>query len=417
MKNKICMASRLIHALILMMGFSATALAQTDFWEPVKGALAGQVLALAVGPNDLIFAGTNIGVARSVNDGDSWEADLPGRAVLAFAINDAGHIFAGTIGRGVYRSTDQGKTWSEVNNGLTNTLVLALIINSEQHLFAGTYLGGVFRSTDNGDTWEPVNDGLTESFVPELAVDSAGHLFAGTDAGVFRSTNNGDSWSLSNSGLPPGRVFALAVNAADHIFAGTDSGVFRSTNNGNSWDELNIGLNAPSVPALAINAAGHVFAAVAESAGGGVFRSLNNGDHWEPVNAGLPQVTVFAFGFDRQGRILAGTDSSGVFRSIGTTTAVEEDGGDRPLSFALAQNYPNPFNPSTTITFDLAKPVPVKLRVFDVTGREVAVLVDQVLQSGSYKVTFTPKGLANGVYFYRFEAGEFIQTKKLILLM
>jgi hypothetical protein len=126
---------------------------------------------------------------------------------------------------------------------------------------------------------------------------------------------------------------------------------------------------------------------------------------------------VFTLGFDRQGRILAGTDSSGVFRSIGTTTSVDEDGGDISLSFTLAQNYPNPFNPSTTIPFDLAQRVSVKLRVFDVTGREIAVLVDQVLQPGSYKVTFTPKGLANGVYFYRLEAGEFIQTKKLILLM
>jgi ligand-binding sensor domain-containing protein len=416
MKKKICITRRLIHALILTAGFTATAFAQTDFWEPVHGTLAGQVFALAVDRNGVIFAGTNIGVARSVDDGDSWQADLPGRAVLAFAINNAGHIFAGTIGRGVYRSTDQGKTWSEVNNGLTLPLVLALVINSDQHLFVGTYLGGVFRSTDNGDTWAPVNDGLTETFVPELAVNSAGHLFAGTDAGVFRSTDNGDSWSLNNNGLPAGRVFALAVNAADHIFAGTDSGVFRSTNNGNSWEELNIGLNAPSVPALGINAAGHVFAAVAEMDGGGVYRSLNIGANWEPVNAGLPQATVFSFGFDRQGRILAGTDSSGVFRSIGTTTSVDEDGGDIPLSFALAQNYPNPFNPSTTIAFDLTKPAPVKLKVFDVTGREVAVLANQVFQAGTHKIVFTPNGLADGVYFYRIEAGEFAQTKKLTLL-
>jgi photosystem II stability/assembly factor-like uncharacterized protein len=415
MKKKICITSRLIHVLILTVGFAATALAQTDFWEPVNGPLAGQVLALTVDRNDVILAGTNIGVARSVDDGDSWEADLPGRAVFAFAINDAGHIFAGTIGRGVYRSTDQGETWSEVNNGLTNTLVLALIINSDQHLFAGTYFGGVFRSTDNGDTWEPVNDGLTESFVPKLVLDSAGHLFAATDAGVFRSTDNGDSWSLSNTGLPPGRVLALAVNAADQIFAGTASGAFRSTDNGDSWDEINLRLNAPSIPALAINAAGHVFAAVTGSDGGGVFRSLDNGDNWEPVNAGLPQVTVLSLGFDRQGRILAGTDGDGVFRSIGTTTSVD-DAGDPPLAFALAQNYPNPFNPSTTIAFDLDKSAPVKLRVFDVTGREVAVLANQVFQAGTHKIVFTPNGLANGVYFYHIEAGEFTQTKKLILL-
>lgn len=334
MKKKICIASRLIHALILTAGFAATAFGQTDFWEPVKGPLAGQVLALAVDRNEVIFAGTNVGVARSVDNGDSWEFDLPGRAVLALAINDAGHIFAGTIGRGVYRSTDQGETWSEVNNGLTMPLVLALIINSDQHLFAGTYFGGVFRSTDNGD----------------------------------------------------------------------------------SWEETNIGLNAPSIAALAINDAGHIFAAAPGINTGGVFRSLNNGDNWEAVNSGLPQANVFALGFDRQGRILAGTDGDGVFRSIRTTTSVDEDAGDLPLSFALAQNYPNPFNPSTTITFDLAKPSPVKLKVFDVTGREVAVLADQIFQAGTHRIVFTPNGLTDGLYFYRIEAGEFAQTNKLTLL-
>ncbi|MCI0748648.1 MAG: T9SS type A sorting domain-containing protein [Verrucomicrobia subdivision 3 bacterium] len=97
-------------------------------------------------------------------------------------------------------------------------------------------------------------------------------------------------------------------------------------------------------------------------------------------------------------------------------TSVDDDGGDVPLSFALAQNYPNPFNPATTIAFDLTERTLVKLRVFDVTGREVAVLADQVFQAGTHKIVFTPIGLANGVYFYRIEAGEFAQTKKLTLL-
>ncbi|NUO79504.1 T9SS type A sorting domain-containing protein [candidate division KSB1 bacterium] len=93
---------------------------------------------------------------------------------------------------------------------------------------------------------------------------------------------------------------------------------------------------------------------------------------------------------------------------------LQQTGGARRLSaFALAENYPNPFSPSTTIAFDLAERAPVKLRVFDMTGREVAVLANQVFQSGIYKI---PNGVVDGVYFYRIETGEFAQTKKFTLL-
>lgn len=414
MKKKICIASRLIHALILTAGFTATAFAQSDFWEPVKGPLVGPVAAIVTDRNEVIFAGTFVGIGRSTDAGDSWSVDLSGIPVGALAINNAGHIFAGTFGNGVFRSTDHGDTWNAINNGLTQNFIFALAINSAQHIFAGTFDGGAFRSVDHGDTWEPVNAGLTETFVDALVINSAGHLFAGTDSGVFRSTDNGDSWSFSNAGLPEAHIFALALNTADHLFAGTSGGgVFRSADSGNTWDDVNTGLNATQVRALAINVAGHLFAGT----NGGVFRSLNNGDTWDAANTGLPDTLVLTLGLDSQSHILAGTSGNGVFRSVGTTTRVDENAGAIPPSFTLAQNYPNPFNPSTTIAFDLAKLAPVKLRVFDVTGREVAVLVDQVFQAGSYKVVFTPSGLTSGVYFYRIEAGEFAQTKKLTLLM
>lgn len=415
MKKQIYMVSRFIHALLLTAAFAATAVAQTDFWEPVKGSLTGPVLAIAMGKNDVVFAGTAVGIGRSTDHGDSWHVDLSGIPVNALAVNNAGHIFAGTFGQGVFRSIDHGDTLIAINNGLTNKFIFALAINSAQHIFAGTFDGGVFRSVDNGNTWEAVNDGLTETFVAALATNSDDHLFAATASGIFRSTDNGDSWEFSNAGLPEALVYALAVNAADHLFAGTgDHGVFRSTNNGDSWDDLNIGVDVRTVRALAINAAGHIFAGEAGVVGG-TFRSLSNGDTWEPVKAGMPPTPVLALRFDSQNRIWAGTDA-GVFRSIGNTTAVDEDRSIMPSSFALAQNFPNPFNPSTIIAFDLAQPTPVKLKVFDVTGREVAVLTNQVFQAGAHKIVFTPNGLAAGAYFYRIEAGEFAQTKKLTLL-
>jgi hypothetical protein len=87
-----------------------------------------------------------------------------------------------------------------------------------------------------------------------------------------------------------------------------------------------------------------------------------------------------------------------------------------PTNFALHQNYPNPFNPSTMITFDLPKAEHIALRMFDLLGREVAVLEDGLMQAGTYRVRFDGSHLASGIYFARLEAGKFSQTKKLVLL-
>ncbi|MEK7251079.1 MAG: T9SS type A sorting domain-containing protein [Bacteroidota bacterium] len=86
-----------------------------------------------------------------------------------------------------------------------------------------------------------------------------------------------------------------------------------------------------------------------------------------------------------------------------------------PFAFALHQNYPNPFNPTTTIRYDLPSAGLVSLEVFDILGREVRTLVNEKLQAGSYERTFDASGLASGVYFYRLNAGPFLQTRKFIL--
>lgn len=97
-------------------------------------------------------------------------------------------------------------------------------------------------------------------------------------------------------------------------------------------------------------------------------------------------------------------------------TSVEQISSTLPKEFRLRQNYPNPFNPSTTIQFALPKFTSVRLKVFDLLGREVTTLVDEELQPGEYKVTFEAEGLPSGVYFYQIQAKGFVRTKKLMLL-
>ncbi len=124
------------------------------------------------------------------------------------------------------------------------------------------------------------------------------------------------------------------------------------------------------------------------------------------------------------GRFIAGEGYNG---STGAEDAFRLDVGTLsvqtrypvPIELVLYQNYPNPFNPSTKIRFSIpvgTGHVPSILKVYDVLGREVATLVNENLQPGSYEVTFDGTGLASGVYLYRLRAGKFMQTKRMLLL-
>lgn len=98
-------------------------------------------------------------------------------------------------------------------------------------------------------------------------------------------------------------------------------------------------------------------------------------------------------------------------------TSVEQIENDLlPTEFRLEQNYPNPFNPSTTIQFSVPQASNVTIRIYDILGREVAMLIDEEYQPGQYKVIFEAGQLASGLYVYRILAGDFNESKKLMLL-
>ncbi|MBI3766091.1 MAG: T9SS type A sorting domain-containing protein, partial [Ignavibacteriales bacterium] len=87
-----------------------------------------------------------------------------------------------------------------------------------------------------------------------------------------------------------------------------------------------------------------------------------------------------------------------------------------PIEFALQQNYPNPFNPATTISFNLPSKSFVSLKVFNALGEEVSVLLSEVLPAGTYAPQWNAENLASGVYFYRLQAGNLVETRNLLLL-
>ena len=108
--------------------------------------------------------------------------------------------------------------------------------------------------------------------------------------------------------------------------------------------------------------------------------------------------------------------STDVFEFSTMVTSVADDEHVVPDRFELGQNYPNPFNPTTNFEFRIANRELVTLKVFDVLGREISTLVNEMRRAGVYKVHWDASLLPSGVYFYRLEAGAFVETKKMVLM-
>jgi len=153
---------------------------------------------------------------------------------------------------------------------------------------------------------------------------------------------------------------------------------------------------------------------------------LNNGDAtFQRLNnyvAGKGCNSVFASDFDNDGDIdLAisngSSDNVSVLHNQNILTGMDEPNEILLLyNFSISQNFPNPFNPTTKISWQSPVASHQTLKVYDVLGNEVATLVDEFRNAGSYNVDYNASKLASGVYFYRLQAGDFVQTRKMILL-
>jgi len=125
----------------------------------------------------------------------------------------------------------------------------------------------------------------------------------------------------------------------------------------------------------------------------------------------------FTFNFNKQPNGFEFDPGRNIVLKAGTTTiGVENISSEIPGTYSLKQNYPNPFNPVTTIKYDLPKDALVQLEVFDILGKKITTLVNENKTAGSYELYFNATTLASGVYVYKLQAGDFISSKKMILL-
>ena len=287
------------------------------YWN-VKGADVPwtNIQALGAG-NSTIFASANNGVVsgpiyslyRSTDDGASWtyaSSGLGNNSVNSFAFNGDAQIYAGTA-YGVFVSTNDGGSWNSA--GLVNESISAITVvptvTGGTYIFAGTR-NGVFRSTNEGASWSSVGAGLSDTIVTALTIYQKAigtpDILAGTQGGrVFTSNDYGDVWTDVSSGLISGPwewgdweadVSSLTVVESD-FFACTNAGLFVSTDAGGEWQPADNGItNSLTINALAVTSSGNGTSIFAGSFPSGVFLSTDDGSHWWAVNDGINSIDI-----------------------------------------------------------------------------------------------------------------------------
>ncbi len=384
---------------------------QGDSWEPLTNGLRDLSLTTIDINDDDILVGSDCGnIYFSTNRGNQWIPiyNLPSQSNITtvnWGMNKS--MYVGTYEDGLFYSSNMGLSWASINNGLENKRIWCFLIASPNKYFTSVY-GGTYFSTNEGNTWNKFWPGTTTI----MNQNTYGDLFAGYD-GVSVSENMGASWNVYNIGIKDLSIISLSVYSDTILFAGNiHAGLYRSTDKGKNWVQLKnefYGAHGEEFPLkiLDINSIGYTYAYLPFE---GFLRSTDLGETWILLNTWVGN----ALAFDKDDYLF--TVLNGVYVSnISTATSVEEE-INSPDQFKLYQNYPNPFNPGTTFEFYIPQRNFVSLKVFDVIGNEIAVLVNEEKSAGKHTINFDASDLSSGVYFYRLTAGNFIQTKKMLLL-
>ena len=313
------------------------------------------VHAMVVDPRDRrrVFIGTTAGsVYRSIDAAETWDlvnTGLPAVTIYALAIDGAnGTLYAGADHRGVWRSTNDGATWTHLPGGpLDQTLVSSLTVGQDHKVYAGTLGIGLFVYAGGG--WTNPSAGLASPQVADVQILGSGVLLAATfDAGLFRSTDGGLTWTWASSGLTTSRVTGITVDpsTATRAYVATPDGVFTSNDAGQTWQPLNNGMLNVDTSGVAVDptAPAHLLAA---TNGRGAYHSVDGGLRWNVSTVGLSNLDVRSIALGPvPGSVYAATLGGGVERS--TDGGLTWSGGvtPDPVNGAVLALAVNPVNPS-----------------------------------------------------------------------
>ncbi|MBZ0202236.1 MAG: T9SS type A sorting domain-containing protein [Ignavibacteria bacterium] len=426
MRSKITLLSL---ALLILSQF--TVLSQTVTWSEQASGLVTQLTSVSASSENNAWAcGYSGRVLRTIDGGMNWvsvnAAPIPGTLNLhsIFAIDSLTALVAGSgTSSFLFRTSNGGATWQQVfteTGGFINSVQMG---NTFAGFMVGDPVGGrwsLWGTTDGGVTWD------SSSFYLPQAGSETGYnnsFFFDVSAGVWFGTTNTRvyktltlvSWAPQTT---TGQTDSYAIWFNNPLIGMTGgTGMLVTSNGGTTWQNTLSPLPGTAVIS-GITGSGNMYLATRQATQ--IYITNNIGLTWsQSYNA--PAGNFRHITKDRtSGLTFYAVRSNGGISKGQITTGIEPIGNTIPDYYSLGQNYPNPFNPVTNIKFNIpvgnGRDRSVKLIVYDAIGREVKTLVDENIPAGEYEVNFDGSSLASGTYYYTMFAGDFVQTKKMILV-
>jgi len=404
-------------------GVYSTLLTTNDWQSSSTGIRAFKVNALASSDNFLMAATDASGVFLSRDEGFTWLRKTNG--LTSMDANDLqlfdSNLFLGN-GSGMFVSNDEGENWHLSNNGLNNQ-VNKIVVNKGR-VFAVSFGNGLFYSCDTGKIWNEVNNSaLPSKLIFSAAVRDSIIFLATYDAGVILSENLGNTWQQVNAGLNRNEI-SLVVMKDKYILINVccGEGIYRSEDMGKTWIAKNQGLESAYVISLAVSKE-----IIIASTTNGVYSSKNNGDSWEKTKnfeSGTTKAGVNIENVDTdiqtltftKSNIFAGSKNGSVWKLDLTnlfTTGIRTIPPDK--TDLLIKNYPNPVSDLTKIEYKINNKEQVKIFLFDLSGRNLGLLLNEVKEPGTYYIDFKRNNLSGGLYFIKMITNEGMQISKMII--
>ncbi len=377
--------------------------------------------------HDTLYVATDSVLYVGANGGTTWFVGIQPaiqKDVISCLVKYNSVIVIGTYHNGVFKSSDEGISWEPYSSGLAGlgaTDIGGLLVRRDS-IVAGTYGEGLFATAaDFSQPWGSLGDSISnyqgDNVYKMLMIGNTLLANAGGNGYMFRYTDAQPWWNPIPINSPHrlvGQVVTGMASDATDVFAGTNAGMYQSTDEGLSWTRVNFTDPPSTVRELLLFHGSTLYALTSTPDSSSLFSSSDEGENWKSLGVfPLPNVFDIAMVGDTfyMGR------AGGVWKaSLSQLTTTVLDKAALPHAFKLHQNYPNPFNPTTKIGFEIGNFGFVSLKIYDVLGREVTALVNEVKRPGIYEILFDANGLASGTYFYRLKIGEFTETKRLTLV-
>ncbi len=408
----VCIAGDRIYA-ATHTGLDASTFSGTS-WKPAnKGIHEVKIYALTFYNNKLI-ASTSKGVLLTEDDGSHW---VHARRMDYFGTNfewpvkrfvtkqDNSLVYAATHG-GLFFSGN-GLNWNNYG-GFVGQQVNDLYIEPGGALVKAAD-DGVFKSTDDGFTWTKLNEDQYLNAVTCVVEDDQGNIFAGTNRGMYVLVSNGTKWTEISSDTISKMIFNRLLYFGGNIFAATSRGVLIYDELYKDWSQSNTGMKMQWVYDITRDAKGDFYA----STPSGIYHSNDNCKSWSAVDMGDAPPPVSCVAFDPNGNLYFGTTTSGIFTSKASLTGI-----DRPerVDFSL-KAFPNPFVSHLRISYTLPESYgksEVTVSLLNELGQKIRVLENGSRLPGTYQLSLQGAGLAPGVYFLRLKVGNISSERKII---